>query len=139
MEPRAGERKIPWLVLTGWAFLIHVILIALSFAEVFLYASLFEPGHEPAFYEQHAQQSAPIISIVFGILFFLVFARKLARKRPGIKLKVGLWLAVIYIVIDLLILAVAGTGPSANLWIVGVSFLTKLGASLTGAMSVKNG
>ena len=58
-----------WLKLIGWAILSHIILIAISFIEVFIYSIIVNPGQEESVYNEHAAQSAPYVAIIFGFLF----------------------------------------------------------------------
>ena len=129
-------KKMPWLRLLGWAALAHIILLALSFLEVFIYSFLINPGQDQSFYEAHARISAPYVAILLGIPLFYLIARNLARKY-GLEIRIGIWLAVFYVILDFLMLIPNPIDWSAHWWIFLLSFLTKLGAALWGSLSVR--
>ena len=130
------SQKMPWLKLVGWAFLTHIILFSLSYLEVFLYSILINPGQQQAVYEQHALVSAPYVAIILGIPLFYLVARWLAKGYAGLELQIGIWLAILYIILDLIILIPLQVDWSAHWWIFLLSFLTKLGAAYWGARSM---
>ena len=114
------------LKLAGWAFLIHVILIALTFAEVFVYSMTINTGQPVAVYEQHAQQSGPIVGIVIGFVLVWWVARLLiAKNREGIR-QISWGLPVAYIVIDIIMVVMSGTSLLSTPWIFSLSYLSKL-------------
>ncbi|MBL4656677.1 MAG: hypothetical protein JKX73_01665 [Flavobacteriales bacterium] len=130
--------KTPWLWLLLWSVLIHAILIALSIAEVAVYAFAIEPGHDEAFYTQHAQLTAPWVSIIGGLFIFFLVARKLARNRIEQRKIIGLVLPALYIVLDLLILNLSESDLGGQYVIFAISFSSKILASYVGATSVKS-
>lgn len=128
---------IPWLKIIGWALLIHIILIALSILEVVIFSTLIEPAQEPAYYEQHAQITAPYISIIFGIILFFFISRLLVKKRYKKRILIGLILPAIYIIIDLVFLLLSDTDWGQQYLIFMISFITKTLASYIGATTIK--
>lgn len=131
------KNKIPWLKLIGWALLIHIILIALSILEVVIFSALIEPGQQPTYYEEHAQLTAPYISIIFGIILFFFISRLLVKKRYNQRKLIGLILPAIYIVMDLVILLLSDTDWGQQHLIFMISFITKILASYIGATTIK--
>ncbi len=127
-----------WLKIIGWAILIHIILITLSFIEVFIYSILINPGQDQSVYDSHAQLSAPYISIILGIPLFYIVARRMAKKHPGLEIRIAIWLAFSYMVLDFLILIPFQIDWSSHWWIFLLSFGTKLFAAHWGARSVLN-
>ena len=132
-----------WLRIIGWALLIHIILIALSFIEVFIYSAFINPGHDQAFYNAHAMQSAPYVAIIAGIPVFFFVARWFARKWPDKKISIALGLSMAYIVIDLLVLIPYGVDFGSHALVFFLSFGTKLlaafaGVYLAGSSSLAN-
>lgn len=129
-------RKLPWLKIVGWALLIHIILIAISFLEVFIY-SLFKPGQEESFYQEHAQLTAPYVSLIFGFFLFFFVLRMFARKRFDQRIAIALGLPIVYTITDFIIVQWAGVNWSEHLLIFMVSAFFKLLGALLGAWSVK--
>lgn len=129
--------KINWFKVTGVAVLIHIILKALSIAEVFIYATLVNTGHDKAFYEAHAVRSAPYVATVAGIILIYFFVTVLTRKNQANPFLVGFALPLIYIAIDFIILAATVPGWTNQLALVLFSNLLKLLAGLIAAYRVK--
>ncbi len=125
------QGKMPWLRIFGWAFLIHVILIAITVLEVFIY-SLIKPGQEESFYSHHAEISGPIISMVVGFVLFFFIARYLGKNRSSISIRIGILLAVIYTIMDALILLGYSIDWSDHLPVFAISFLVKLSGGYLG-------
>ncbi|MGB5459490.1 MAG: hypothetical protein WBM91_16035 [Eudoraea sp.] len=132
------NNKIPWLKIIGWALLIHIILIALSILEVVIFSSLIEPGQQPTYYEQHAQMTAPYVSIIFGIILFFFISRLLVKKRYNKRKFIGLMLPGIYIIMDLVFLLLSDTNWGHQYLIFMMSFITKTLASYIGATTINN-
>ena len=129
--------KLPWLKLLGWAILIHIILIVLSILEVVAYSTIINPGHEQSFYEQHAQTTAPYISIIFGIILFFFISRLLVKKRYYNRQVIALALPITYIIIDIIIMLLSNSDWGQQYLAFIVSFVTKILASYIGATSVR--
>jgi len=129
--------KLPWLKLIGWSVLIHIFLVALSFVEVYLYSILINPGQDQSIYELHAQQSAPYISILFGIPFFYFVSRKLAKKASIPVQWIGVSLPIVYMILDAMILLAFQIDWSEHGLVFFISFVTKLGASYLGAKAAQ--
>ena len=118
----------------GWglaaAVLLFVVMIALAVAWVAFYSYVIEPGHDPAFYEAHAQVSSPIVSVVAGGPVFWLAASWLSRRTGHGRTA---WIAAaIYLLVDLAILAAAGvlSGPVAPWFLAGAAM--KLGGTALG-------
>ncbi len=117
---------------TLWAALSHVILIALSFLEVFIYSILINPGQEESVYSDHASVSAPYVAIIGGIVLFLFLARRLATKHPEAKRPIWILLPTFYVIFDLLILIPYGVDWGDH-WVAFVlSFGTKFISAFIG-------
>lgn len=88
------------------ALVLHIILIALAVAWVAFYSNVVEPGHDPAFYEAHAQVSSPIVSVLAGGPVFYLVAAWLTRRRGGGR---AAWIAfALYLLTDFALFAAAG-------------------------------
>ena len=114
------------LIITLWAFIIHIVLIALTILEVFVYSSLFNSGQPNAVYEQHAQTAGPYIGIIVGFAAIYFIALRLARKTSGTETMICIGLPVAYILLDMLILVVSGTDWTNDLTTFSISYTTKL-------------
>lgn len=132
------SNNIPWLRIIGWAMLVHIILIAISIVEVAVYSMIINPNQEQLIYEQHAQLTAPFISIFFGIILFFFISRVLTKKRYKKRKLIGIAFPLIYIILDLLILILSQTNWSKLYLVFIISFLTKILASYFGAFSLTN-
>jgi len=130
--------NIPWLKIIGWAILIHIILIVISVLEVTIYAMIINPDQEQVVYEQHAQLTAPFITIILGIILFFFIARILVHKRYAKRKLIGIALPLTYIILDIFILVISGTDWAKLYLVFIISFLTKFLASYIGAISLKN-
>ncbi len=129
--------KYLWLKLIGWALLCHIILISLSFIEVFIYSIIVNPGQEESIYTEHATKSAPYVAIILGIFLFYLVARFLAKKTSPKRLLIALALPVLYVVIDLAILIPFGVDWGEHFMVFILSFGTKLIFAMIGAFSVR--
>ena len=102
------KQKNFWLKLIGVALLLHVALIALSIIEVAIYSYMVSPGHDKEFYSEHANQSGPWVSAIFGSLFMFLLVRRFIKRFSQQHLAYAIWLPVIYITIDFILLLVSG-------------------------------
>ncbi len=119
-------RHIHWVRAILGAIGAEVLLIAAAFGWVAIYSYLINPNQPLAIYEQHAVDSGPWVSILAGIPIFYTAARWIARSRPT-----ALALCVIVLAFDATVLALVGIG-TLPIWIVALSYLTKLAASWWG-------
>lgn len=115
-----------------WAVASHVILIALSFLEVFLYSILINPGQEESVYSDHAAVSAPYVAIIGGIFLFIFIARRLAKKHPEQKKLIWISLPAFYVILDLLILLPYGVDWDDHWLSFSLSFGTKFLSAFLG-------
>src|SRR5687768_9797745 len=97
---------IPKLI--GLAILAMAVLVAISFIEVAIYSYLINPGHDDAFYEAHANASAPYISGIFGFIVFFLVARYWKKKGYENAFRLAMLFPLIYVLIDVVILFAAG-------------------------------
>ena len=129
---------IPWIRIVGWTVFIHMLLIALSIIEVLIYSMIIKPGQTEAFYNEHVQFSAPIVSIIFGIVLFYLVAQLLAKNRYPVRKQIAWGLPLVYIIIDIAILLFSKTDWSGQFLVLTLSFGTKFIASYLGAMRAKS-
>lgn len=125
-------RHIHWVRAIGGAIIAEVLLVASAFAWVAVYSYLINPNQPLAVYEQHALDSGPWVSILAGVPLFYAVARWIARDRPT-----ALAFCTIVLVFDaMVIMWAAGTGPGLPLWIVALSYGSKLMAVWFGGAPV---
>lgn len=102
-----------WVKLTSLALLLHLVLIILSFIEVYLY-SLLRPGNDEAFYQAHAMASAPWMATIFGSIFIFLIVRWYIRHHSTGYLNYAIAFPVVYIILDILIILLLTEG--SNPW-----------------------
>ena len=122
-----AEKKLIFKVI-AWSIAIHIVLIVLTILEVFVYSHLINPGKELTEYEAHAQASGPYISLIFGFILIFVIAKHLLGKYPDNRAFIGYGLPITYILVDVILLILAGTDFISNYEVFTISYLTKLGA-----------
>jgi len=127
-----------WLKIIGWAILIHIILIAISVLEVFIF-SLFKPDQENSFYTEHAELPGPYISIFFGFILFYLVARSLSKKITENKLFIALALPIIYTIMDFLMVNFSGVNWGEHILIFAISAIVKVSASFLGVYYKRGG
>jgi hypothetical protein len=109
-----------------WTILLHVILIALTVLEVFIYSTVFNSGQDNSVYENHAQKSGPLIAIILGfVLVYVVAARLSKANKDNIKL-ICIGLPIGYILLDVIIIVLSSTSFVNNFWTFGISYITKI-------------
>jgi hypothetical protein len=120
--------QIKWGRAFGGSLIAQISQIAAAFGWVAIYSYVIDPGEPVATYQAHAQVSGPWVSILAGAPIFYAASRWIARS-----LATALALFACLVVIDgaLLVLMVENwTGVDVVL--VGLSYLTKLGACVLG-------
>lgn len=131
-----NKQKMPWLKLLLWGGLgIHIILIAVSFIEVAIYSLVINPGQAESFYTAHAQNTAPIISIIFGIIVFYILAKRISKNKPGIAKCIAVYLVIIYTIVDIAILTLSNAPWQEMKFVLLLSFITKLVSAYAGALT----
>lgn len=119
-----------------WAVLSHVILVALSFLEVFIYSIVVNPGQEESVYTAHASVSAPYVSIFGGVFLFYFVARSLARRNRDQIRFIWISLPTFYVIFDLLILIPYGVDWGEHLTVFLISFGTKFLFAFLGTRNI---
>ena len=119
------------LKLFGLVLLTQVVLVAISFLEVFVYSMTVEPGHEESFYEAHAQVSAPWISGIFGFILCFLLIRYWTRKNLPNAAKLAWMFPLVYFIWDFLVVAMIGVPD----WLEFLPiFLMSMGAKVLGSL-----
>ena len=120
--------KIHWGRAGAGALIAEIAQIAAAFGWVAIYSYLINPGQPIATYQAHAQASGPWVSILAGAPIFYAASRWIARSQPT-----ALALFAIFFVIDgALLVGMTERWTGAAVVMIGLSFLTKLGACALG-------
>jgi len=139
-QPAAGQTtgdRIPWAWVIVTAVGLVVILTLSAFVWVAIYSYLINPGHDLAYYQNYAQFSSPIVSVVLGIPYWFFACRWVGRKAGTRAVAACLlaWIIVPVIDIPLGLLAQAKAYDWA---MIAISNTTKLFAAyLGGAAALK--
>jgi len=96
------------LKLFGLTLLTQVVLVAISFAEVFVYSMLVNPGKDESVYESHANDSAPWISGIFGFLVFFFVSRYWTKKLLPNARNLAFLFPLVYVTWDLVVVSLFG-------------------------------
>ena len=124
------KQKFFWLKLIGTVLLLHAVLIVLSIIEVVIYSYLIDPGHRKEFYSEHAKQSGPWISTIFGTLLIFFLVKRFISRFSHQQLTYALALPVIYTISDYLFFIASGAGVNAFAFQFIISHLIKILAGL---------
>jgi hypothetical protein len=120
--------KINWGRAFAGALIAEIAQIVAAFAWVAIYSYLINPGQPMATYEAHAQASGPWVSLIAGAPIFYAASRWIAKSLPT-----ALALFGIFFVIDgALLVGMMESWTGAPIVLIGLSYLTKLGACALG-------
>ena len=119
---------IRWGAAVGGAVLAEVAQVIASILWVAIYSYVLNPGQPMTVYEQHAQASGPWVSLIAGFPIFYAASRWIARSLPTALALFGVFLAIDV----LLLLLMGGQSAIAILWLIGLSYATKLLACYLG-------
>lgn len=105
---RAEGDHIPlrWMALTVVGLEIALILSAVAWVAIYSY--LINPGHDPGYYQNHAQFASPIVSVVVGIPYLFFACHWVGRKAGMRAVAMCLWVWFILFVIDVLLILLGG-------------------------------
>ena len=102
------------------------------------YSYVINPGQDAAYYQAHARVSAPYSSIVVGMPLMFLACRWIGRKfaaRFAIIAALLVWL--VYFLIDLTVLLLAGELASRLALFFIISVATKLAAAYLGGLAAR--
>ena len=131
---RSGTNKVPWGWVVGIAFGLEVATVISAFVWVAIYSYLIHPGEDPGYYQDYAQLSSPIVSVVMGMPYWFFACRWVCRKagKRAVAMSLFAWLVLFLIELPLLVLA----GATLSNWIVfAISHLTKMLAAYFGGQA----
>ncbi|MDX6613319.1 MAG: hypothetical protein QOD75_2505 [Blastocatellia bacterium] len=135
---QASKKKNGWLWIIPSAIAVMIINVAIHILYIVAYSYVINPGHDAAFYQAHAQVSAPYSSIVVGIPLMFLACRWIGRKfaaRFVITAALLVWL--VYFLIDMTVFLFAGELSSRLALLVIISVLTKLAAAYLGGLAAR--
>ncbi len=101
------------------------------------YSYVINPGQDAAYYQAHAQVSAPYSSIVVGMPLLFLVCRWIGKKfaaRFVITAALLVWL--VYFLIDITIIMFAGELSRVALLFI-ISFVTKFAAAYLGGLAAR--
>lgn len=117
----------------GVAVLLMVLNVAIAFGVMWVFGNFIDPGHEPAYYQAVAQRVAPWSSLFAGAVLFFLGGWEFAKREPARNgLMFAATFALIYIAVDVAIIAAAGAIGAIGV-MVAASVVSKLLAALAGA------
>ena len=120
--------KIKWGRAFGGSLIAQIAQIAAAFGWVAIYSYVIDPGQPIATYQAHAQASGPWVSILAGAPIFYAASRWIAKSLPT-----ALALFALLVVIDgALLVVMVENWTGVDVVVVGLSYLTKLGACVLG-------
>ncbi len=122
---------LEFLRAAGTAVGILVLNLAISFGAVAWYSVFGDPGHGAPYYEAAAQWIAPLSSIVFGWLLFLLAMLAMSRKPARDALVFALTTFAVYAAIDLSVIGAMG-GISVLAPTIALSLSSKLAGAVGG-------
>jgi hypothetical protein len=125
-------KKYVILKLIGLALLTMMTLVIISFLEVAVYSYLINPGQVESVYEAHANSSAPYISGIFGFIAFYLIARYWKKKEYPNAFKLAILFALIYVLLDIIIITAAGVKWSDFILIFAIANTAKFLGSYLG-------
>ena len=100
--------KYTILKLIGLVILTMITLVIISILEVTLYSYVINPGQDVSVYDAHAEMTAPYISGIFGFIVFFLIARHWKKKGYQNLLKLVILFPLIYVLLDIIIITIAG-------------------------------
>lgn len=110
------KQKYFWPKLIGIVLLLHVVLITLTFVEVFIYSWLIQPGRTETFYSNHAQVSGPWIGSIIGAVLVFFLTKRFVQRFTHHCLLYAVALPLLYILTDYLIFIAMGINIKNHLF-----------------------
>jgi hypothetical protein len=129
--------RIPWGRVIATAVGLEVATVASAIAWVAIYSYLIHPGEDPAYYQDYAQVSSPVVAVVLGGPYWFFGCRWIARKAGSraVAMSLAAWLVVLLIDLPFMFLG----EPTAFVWVMFTiaHSLTLAGAFLGGRAALK--
>ena len=135
---QTSVKKNRWVWIIPAAIAVMIINVAIHVLYMVAYSYVINPGHEVAYYQAHAQVSAPYSSIVVGMPLMFLACRWIGRKfaaRFVITAALLVWL--VYFLVDLTVVLFAAEPSSRLLLLFIISFVTKFAAAYLGGLAAR--
>ena len=135
---QTSVKKNRWVWIIPAAIAVMIINVAIHILYMVAYSYVINPGHDAAYYQAHAQVSAPYSSIVVGMPLMFLACRWIGRKfaaRFVITAALLVWL--VYFLIDITVVLLAAELSSRLALILLVSFVTKFAAAYLGGLAAR--
>ncbi len=135
---QAPVKKNRWVWIIPTALAVMITNVAIHVLYMVAYSYAINPGHDAAYYQAHAQISAPYSSIVAGMPLMFLACRWLGRKfaaRFVITAALLVWL--VYFLIDMTALLFAGELSPRLALLVIISVVTKFAAAYLGGLAAR--
>jgi len=135
---QTSVKKNRWVWIVPTAITVMIINVAIHILYMVAYSYVINPGHDAAYYQAHAQVSAPYSSIVVGMPLMFLACRWIGRKfaaRFVITAALLVWL--VYFLIDITVVLLAAELSSRLALILLVSFVTKFAAAYLGGLAAR--
>jgi len=135
---QTSVKKNRWVWIIPAAIAVMIINVAIHVLYMVAYSYVINPGHEAAYYQAHAQVSAPYSSIVVGMPLMFLACRWIGRKfaaRFVITAALLVWL--VYFLVDLTVVLFAAEPSSRLLLLFIISFVTKFAAAYLGGLAAR--
>ena len=135
---QTSMKKNRWVWIIPAALAVMILNVAIHILYMVAYSYIINPGHDAAHYQAHARVSAPYSSIVVGMPLMFLACRWIGRKfaaRFVITAALLVWL--VYVLIDLTVLLLAGELSSRLALLFVISSATKLAAAYLGGLAAR--
>jgi hypothetical protein len=120
------------LKLIGLVILTMAILVLFSILEVAFYSYVVNPGHPVSVYDKHAELTAPYVSGILGFIIFFLVARFWKKRNYDNLTKLVFLFPLIYVLVDITIITVAGVKWSDYILIFSLANTAKFLGSMAG-------
>ena len=121
---------IPKLI--GLVILTMAILVLFSILELAFYSYVINPDQPVSVYDKHAELTAPYVSGILGFIIFFLVARFWKKKNYENLAKLVFLFPLIYVLVDITIITIAGVKWSDYILIFAVANTAKFLGSMAG-------
>ena len=126
-----------WWLVVPTALVVMILNVALHVLYMVVYSFVINPGHEAAFYQTHAEYTAPYSSVIAGIPLMFLAGRWIGGKvEEGNSARAGFFVWLVYFLIDITVVIIAGAFTGLALILI-VSYTTKLAAAYLGGRTAQ--
>ena len=131
------RKKNCWVWIIPAAIAVMIINVAIHILYMVAYSYVINPGQDAAYYQAHAQVSAPYSSIVVGMPLLFLVCRWIGKKFAArFVITAALLVWAVYFLIDITIIMFAGELSRVALLFI-ISFVTKFAAAYLGGLAAR--